>query len=304
MLLKKLKNKISALTALILLCLSTESRAALNLTETIYTIPEGELSASFHEEAIRLDDNYRKENWSLGIGVLPYLSVWYSFDYLHKGIIDSGGSTLGDSFLKIWLYLGDYKSIHTGLLLNFRLPTGPDAYSNSTWRNLSFGNNELKIGPVSKIDISKSIFLHMNIFYVFRQEEGEDFYNGFHFNILKKETYTNVFGLNFKSEDAFLSTGRLKNDYIICSMAFNTDIIYPLIPYVEFYASHNVYKNNSGENAKIQIEGAGINPVLTAAGGRYFFSESAYAGLYYIYNPRREKKFIKDIFGFDFSLQF
>ena len=298
------RNKKSAVTALFLFCFCLRVDASLPLAETIYTIPEGKITTGFSEEIIRIDGNYRKEAGSIGIGILPDFSIWYSFDYIHENIINTSASTLGDSFLKIWFYLFDFKTAHAGLMLDFRLPTGPNAYTNTKWRNLSFGNNELKIGPVSRIDIYKSIYLHLNLFYVFRQGQNEGFYGKLYFNPLKKETFTNLFGLNFKSRDAFLGGGRLKNDYAVYSMAVNTDIVYPVIPYIEFYASHRVYKKQGNENDHIPIEGSAINPVLLSAGARYFFFESVYAGLYYIYNPINEKNYIKDIFGFDFSLQF
>ncbi len=261
-----------------------EIKAGLPLTETIYTIPESEMALSFREEVLQLDNNFRRENYSIGIGILSQLSVWYSLDYLHDNILNASSNKTGDSFFKTWLYLGDYfNTFHAGLLFCFRIPTGPNAYLDSYWRNVSFGKNELKIGPVFKIDLNKSIFLHLNIFYIFRQGENEGFYN------------------------KFFSVQRLKNDYMICSMALNTDIIYPkisTIPYIELYCSHRVYKKQTGEYENIPIEGSGINPVLFCLGGRYFFSDDIFLGAYFIFNPAREKNFIKDIFGFDFSLQF
>ena len=61
---------------------------------------------------------------------------------------------------------------------------------------------------------------------------------------------------------------------------------------------------NGGTENNIPIEGSGINPLLLGAGVRYFPSEAVFAGCYYIFNPRKEKYYINDIFGFDFSLQF
>ncbi|MFH0977578.1 MAG: hypothetical protein V1874_17500 [Spirochaetota bacterium] len=295
---------ISAVVALILFYFCTDIKASLPLTETIYTIPESEITVGLREEIIKVNNNFRKENYSIGFGAFSSITVWYSVDYIHNNIINASSSKLGDSYLKAWFYLGDFFNfMHTGLLFLFRLPTGPDAYAESEWRNVSFGKNELKIGPVFKFDIYKSIFLHLNIFYVFREGEDEGFYNGFYFNLTKKETYSKLFGLNFKSKDTFLSGSRLKNDYAVCSTAVNTDIIYPIIPFIEFYASHRVYKKQSGyEN--IPVEGSGINPILISIGGRYFFSNSLFLGTYYIVNPIREKNYIKSVLGFDFSLQF
>ena len=302
------KNKISALSALIFFYFCTQISAGLPLTETIYTIPESEISVSMRAEVLRLDDNYRRENYSAGMGLTGDLSVWYSLDCLHDSTFKASSNEIGDSFFKVWLYMGDYfEKLHAGFMLLFRMPTGPNACTDPQWRNLSYGKNEIKIGPVFRIDLYKSLFMHFNIFYVFRQGEGEGFYNGFYFNLSKKETYSKLFGLNFKSKDTFLSGDRLKNDYAVCSIAINSNIIYPqisFIPFIEFYTSHRVCKKQSGEYENIPIEGSGINPVLLSIGGRYFFSDSMFLGTYYILNPKREKNFIKDIFGFDFSLQF
>ena len=302
------KNKISAIAALIFFYFCAEIKAGLPLTETIYTIPESEMSVSMRCEVLRLDDNYRRENYSAGLGLTGDVSAWYSLDYLHNGTFKASSNEIGDSFFKVWFYLGDYfEKLHAGFLLLFRIPTGPNAYTDEQWRNLSYGKNELKTGPVFRIDLHKSLFMHLNLFYVFRQGEGEGFYDGFYFNLSKKETYSKLFGLNFKSDNTFLSGGRLKNDYAVFSAALNSNIIYPqvsFIPFIEFYTSHRVYKKQSGEYENIPIEGSKINPVLISFGGRYFFSGSMFLGAYYIINPKREKKFIKDIFGFDFSLQF
>jgi hypothetical protein len=303
---KAIKNKISApFTALILFYFSSVLHASLPLTETIYTIPDSRTTISIREEFPELDNFYRKENYSLGLGLLPDLSVWYSFDYLHNKITNASSNKLGDSYLKIWYYMGDiHKICHAGFMLLFRLPTGPNAYTDEKWRNVSFGKNELKIGPVFKFDLKNSIFIHANLFYVFRQGQGEGFYSGFHLNLTKKNAYSNLFGLNFMSKDAFLSGDRLKNDYMIISAAVNTYKIFPVIPYFEIYTSHRVYKKRSDNYEDIPIEGAGINPVFLSTGVRDFFSDDIFLGLYYIVNPVREKKFIKSITGFDFSLQF
>ena len=54
----------------------------------------------------------------------------------------------------------------------------------------------------------------------------------------------------------------------------------------------------------IPIEGAGVNPAFCSIGARYFFSDSLFAGFYYIVSLVREEGYVKDILGVDFSLQF
>jgi hypothetical protein len=301
-----IKLKKSALIAvLIYFSLTFELRGAMPLTETIYTIPMGRIEIISCVDFVKINTEYRRETISLGMGILHDISIWYSFQYLHKGTIKTDADELGDSFFNVWYYIGDYLngSFHAGFLFKFRIPTGPDAYADGKWRNLSFGNNELKIGPVFQIDILKNIFFHVNTFYIFRQGINEGFYSGFSADLFDKKTYADLFGFNFQSEDSFMAGGRLKNDYISVSFAINTVFLYPLIIYTEIYKSQKVYNKKSGQY-NLQIEGAGINPLLLSAGGRYFFRESLFLGLYYIINPDREENYINDIFGFDCSLEF
>ncbi len=292
--------------ALILFQFSTELWGAMPLTETINTLSEGDIELGFREEFLRQNGKERRETYMLGMGVLPFLSIWFSFQYLHRGLLKTEADELGDSFFRVWFYIDDYleDSLHLGFLLWFRIPTGVDAYTSSEWRNLALGNNELKFGPVFQCDIYKGIYIHINTFYIFRQGSNEGFYNGFYINLVERETYSKLFGLNFQSEDTFLAKDRLKNDYVSFSLAVNTDLIYPLIAYAEFYGSRRIYTSKETDFDEIPIEGAGINPILLSIGCRYFFSESLFLGFYYIVNPKREENFIEDIFSIDFSLQF
>lgn len=299
--------KTSVLTgALIVFFLSSHLHGAMPLTSTIYTIPEGEIEIAAAEEIYRINTGLRRETYKLGMGILPRLSIWYSFQYLHRGLIKSDASALGDSFFKVWYYTGNYfnNSLHLGFQINLRIPTGMSAYAGTKWRNLAFGNNELKIGPVLQLDLPAQLYFHLNLFYVFREGEDEGFYEGFSIDLFEKDTYTDIFGLNFESGDAFLAKNRLKNDYAVVSAALNTDIAYPLIIYTEIYLSRRVYEKDKDKIDEISIEGSGVNPVFFSAGLRYFFNESVYAGLYYIVNLNRAENYIKDIIGIDFSLQF
>ncbi len=301
-----MNSKISALFAALIFYLFTcELNASMPLTETIFTIPEGGIELSSGADFIRINENYRRETIGIGMGVLNDFSIWYSFQYVHSGTINTDADELGDSFFKMWYYIGDYldSSLHAGFLLELRIPTGPDSYSSSKWRNVSFGNNELKLGPVFQLDIINNFYFHLNAFYTFRQCMDEGFYSGFSFDLFDRETYADVFGFNFQSESSFMSKHRLKNDYVTVSFAVNTDFLYPLIFYTEIYKSQRVY-HKTRDNSNLEIEGSGVNPLLFSAGGRYFFRDSLFLGLYYIYNPDRVNGYIKDICGIDFSLVF
>ncbi len=301
---KHITTSAGALALVLFFCMTSDGRASMALTETIGTVPEGKIDISFREEYFSHEDGFRRETMGAGFGILPRLTIGYYLQYLHRDGISSGENEIGDSFLRIWFYLGDYldNTLHAGLLCNFRIPTGPNAYSDPRWRNLALGNNELKLGPVIQWDAG-SVFLHFNVFYVFRERDKEGFYNAVYLNPLERETYRKVFGLNFLSDNTFLEGKRLKNDYAVFSIAINTDRIYPLIPYVEFYASHRVYRQKNDPDT-FPVEGAGVNPVLVSAGCRYFFSESTFAGIYYIVNPVGGKGYLRQVAGLDAALQF
>ncbi|MCP4131342.1 MAG: hypothetical protein GY754_10205 [bacterium] len=298
--------KISAIIMALFLFIPGEKRVfGLPVTETIYMIPEDEIELTLGEELWRVNDNFMKERFGLGFGVLRDLSLWLLFEYVHQGVW-TGESEMGDAFLKIRYYLGDYNenTIHMALLFQFRIPTGKDAYHSGEWRNVALGNNEFKFGLISQFDIFDVLYLHFNLLYVFREGDNEDFYGGFYLNPVQKDTYVKLFGFNPFSEGAFFYKDRLKNDYMSAALACNTDSIYPVIPYIEVYGSFRLYRGGI-DTGSVRIEAAGVDPVLLLSGGiRYFFSESVYLGLYAVVNPLRQQDFIKEIYGLDFGVNF
>lgn len=296
-------KKSAFIRALVLFLLFTKtSEASLPLTETIAIPQENKIEAVFHEELFTQGNGFRRESMGVNIGVLPYLSLAYYFQYIHQGYGFTGKGEIGDSFLRVLYYIGDYwnGSLHVSFLNLFRIPTGPNAYSSDEWRNLAFGNSEWKLGPVMQYDLGR-IFLHFNFCYVFREKNREGFYSHIYMNPFSKNTYKNVFGLNFLSEDAFLSKDMLKNDYASVSFAVNTDALYPFIPWMDIYFSHAVY--NEKNDDKLQIEAAGVNPLLMSAGCRYFFKESIFCGIYLIVNAGRQKDYIREIIGIEVTAQ-
>ena len=281
-----IRNKIiTTILALILFQqLLLISVSALPLTETIYTIPEDGIEILLHEEIHKINKHYRKDHIGIGFGILPDFSFWFMFDYLHGGVVKLNQSAMGDTFLKLWYYTGDWNNdtIHMGLLLQFRFPTGKNAYNNTKWRNLSLGNNEVKLGLVSQFDILKILYTHFNFFYIFRQGNNEDFYAGF---------------------EVLADAKKFKNDFLSFSIAFNTDLIYPVIPYAEVYGSFRFYRGKIKAD-DIPIEGAAIDPILISIGLRYFFSNSIFIGFYSILNPLWTENYTKVVYGLDFGVQF
>lgn len=291
--------------ALILFFGSCLKLFSLPLNQTIFTIPVDEIEVEFHEIIHQSDEYFRREHISLGFGILYNFSMWISVDYLHKGLINTDVDELADSSLKLFIHTGDYFNdlVNTGFLLHFNLPTGRDAYSSTEFNRISFGNNEIKLGPVIQMGGFNKFFIHFNLMYIFRESEGEDIYDGFQFNIFKKDTYVNLFGLNPFTDDTFLNWQRLKNDYFSISVAINTDRLYPFIPYFEFKWSDYFYNGGVAENDP-GLSPCDINPILLSTGLRFFFSSANYTGLYFVFNPIVKNEQFKAFYGVEFSFLF
>ncbi len=282
------------------------ARASLPLTETINTLPEGSVELLLREEFIdaRAGVQYRRDNAWLGLGIVPDLSIWIGFQYVHRHAPGSERSELGDSFLKIWYYLADGfdDRFHIGLVGRFRFPTGRDAYAESDWHGAAFGNNELALGPVMQVDVWR-LHVHLNLLYVLREGGDEEFYSGLSLNPAEERTFRTVFGLDYTSPDSFLARERLKNDYFIFSAAVNTNAFYPVIPYAELYHARRLTRGDLGPDA-IPIEGSLVNPVLVSAGVRFFVLESLYLGIYGATSLGNERRHMRNAFGIEGSYQF
>ncbi len=280
---------------------------ALPLTETVYAIPEDQIEFNLREEVHHINNYYSKEQISLGLGITSSLSIWFLFDYLHLHNPNAySQNQIGDVYLKVHSYLGDLlnDSIHFSFQILFRFPTGKDAYTDSTWRNLSLGNNEITFGPIVKFDIIDKVFLHFNLFYTFRAAPSEDFYGGFHIDPFNSVTWENVFGLNFMSSKAFLYYERLKNDYMTISLAVNTIAIYPVVPFFETNISFRFYRD-AIDSSGIMIKAAGADPVLfLSVGANFFITKEIYVGLYAIFSPIPYQNFTTEVYGLNFSIQF
>jgi hypothetical protein len=254
--------------------------------KTIYTIPENEFDFTLKEEYHSLDESYRIEGFRMGFAVLQGVSLWFSSSYLHSGDLDSGRSEIGDSHITLKFQAGDYfrEKLHAALLVEFRIPTGKDSYTVSEWKGVSFGNNELIIGPVFQIDPGSSFFVHLNLLYIFSQGEGEGFYDGFRLNLSDRSSYKKALGFNYTEEGAFFYRDKLKNDYIRISAGINSDGLYPLIPFISL---HYYYGFNGNLPEHIPCGGGSF---FLSAGSRYFFTGSSFAGIYGALNPANNEK--------------
>jgi len=296
-------TRISATVMALMLFYALPAAASMPLTWTIHTLRESEFEAAAGAALIRADSLFRRESATLGFGILDDLSAWYEVQYLHR---ESGeeGDALGDSFFKLWYYLGNWREgrLHAGLALVFRVPTGPRFYGNADWRNAALGAHELKAGPAFQWKLPP-VFLHGSAFYVVRQAEGEDFYRGFNGNPGRGKTYSSVFGLNPWSGGAFLHRDRLRNDYASASLAVNTLLAYPCIPFLEVYYSHRVYRRET-VNDSLPVEGAGVDPLLAGLGLRFFITDRGFLEACGIIALVRREGYIRDIVSISASLVF
>jgi hypothetical protein len=304
---RRVSLKISAIAIALFLFMAAQGRGlALPLTETIYMIPEYDVEARFSDEIYQTDRWSRKDSASLGFGATDEISFWFRFDVLSHDPFRVKKSDIGDLFLKGKFYIGDYaqNQVHLGFLLDFRFPLSKNAYVSPDWRSLSLGKYEIKMGFFSRFDVLDVFFIHLNLFYTFREGNNEDFWGGFYFDITKKETWENVFGLNPKGKNTFLSVNRLKNDYITASMAWNTNYFYPIVPYIEVYGAFRVSRDHINTGS-VPIEAAKYNTLLLSAGVRYFFMEAIYLGAYTVQNPLRasQKDYLQAIYGLELSIQ-
>lgn len=303
----KLKGRTIYVALFFYLMLFLSEAVSMPLTDTVYSIPEDQLEFGVREEVHHVNNYYSMEQLSIGLGITPSLSIWFLFDYLHlHNPQPYSENQIGDVYLKIHSYLGDLAddSIHFSFLILFRFPTGKDAYTVSTWRNLSLGNNEITFGPIVKFDIIEKIFLHFNLFYTFRAAPTEDFYGGFHIDPFSAVTWENVFGLNFMSSKAFLYYERLKNDYMTFSFAVNTLALYPFVPFFETNIAFRLYRDAIDTNG-IMIKAAGADPALfLSVGANFFITKEIYIGIYAVFSPILYQNFTKEIYGLNFSIQF
>ncbi len=297
--------KNSAIFVALFLCAAGPLAASQPLTETLYLVPVSRVEVLLRDETVLASRDFRKDTVSLGVGITSWFSLWVRFDYLTQSTFKIKKADAGDFFIKGKFAIGDFFNdvLHLGFMIDFRFPSGKNAYSNADWRNVALGKNEIKIGPFCRIDIVKLVFIHLNAFYVFREGSNENFYGGFFFDITKEDTWVKAFGFNPTRRDTFFSSKRLNNDYMVTSVSVNTTIFYPIIPHIEIYKSFRITRDRI-DTRTVPIECARYDPLLLGAGLRYFFKRRVYLGAYTVQNPFRQAGYIRGIYGLELGMTF
>ena len=283
---------IAALISCILI--PSEAYPSYPLVETIYTIPEGKISAGVKAQALRSDKYYRSELFSIGLGILSDFTVWYSFNYYSGDLYNPAPGRPGDSFLSLWYYAGSYLDnlIHAGFLARSRIPTGKDVYNAREYRPDELGNNELLVGPVILLYPGK-ISIHLNFFYVFRERPGESM---------------SLLGINPGANDSFFSAREMTNDYVAGACSIATDAMFPFIFHGGVRAARLLASSAivTGDNRQLLVDGvAPVNAVTCQAGLRFFVTKDLYLGLFGMYNLNHDVNYaIRHSAGFEFAWEF
>jgi len=300
---KNIFIKLSSATLLALFCFS--DIYPLPLTKTCYTTPQDTIDMNFNEEFIYTDTMNRKDIFVFNLGILSNTSIGLEFSLINYGAFETGENLTGDILFNFWHYCGDIFDgfIDTGFNIVIRIPTGPDAYTDEKCRNLSFGNNELKIGPVFSFNITNSEVVSLNINYIFREGKGEKLYSGININPSKSNTYKSCLGLNPFYKGAFLEGENLKNDYMNISAGIISSMFFPWVFFIELYYSARPYMDRDAIE-KINIEGDKVNPFLFSMGIKYFFSKSVFLQVSNTINLLMDEKYPKNITQFGLNLFF
>jgi len=270
---KNFKFIINSTILLVLFCFS--DLFSLPLTRTCYTLPEEKIDLALNPELVYIDNMNRLDNFVFNLGLTGNTSCGFDFTMIHYDYADSGRGVPGDILFNLWHFIGHYfnGTVSTGVSVVVRIPTGPDAYLEERVRNLSYGHNEIKLSPVLSFSLSEHENLSLNLSYIFREGRNEDIYNGFNINLFESEAYKSLLGLNPFYEDAFLESGKLKNDYASVSAAIMTSRLKPWIFFSGIYYSSGFY-NKDNNTESINIEGDGVSPLLLSVGGKYLVSGS------------------------------
>ena len=300
MLLKTIKT---VSIAIVVLTVFVHNGNALPLTKTFYTTNENILDFSFFQEIINADNVFRKDVFSLGMGLSGGISADIRFELLHDPGFSVAGNTWGDTFAGISFPAGSAmdKRLKFFYYTRFRVPTGPDPGDDARWANVSLGRNELLTGPGASFRTPGNSLFTFNFFYIFREDGNGNLYEAFRINPLKKETWKTFFGLNPFAKDSFFRSENSPNDYCSAAFSFITSDYYPLVFSGEIYYSHGV---RGGGRGNLPIEGERINPFLLSAGVKYFMRDNLFFQGSCTLTPFRSSGYVKEVWSLGVNIFF
>ncbi|GEM_PF-3597116 len=140
----------------------------------------------------------------------------------------------------------------------------------------AYGYNEYRLGFITFKNF-RYFSLHGNLFYNFRSQGESNLTEGITLNLAMKDTYNRAFGFNPTRKENFFYQGNFVNDNMEYGLGFNTILFYPFVPFWEITLAHDFYGKDSADHYAQTGPGAGIVSMITATGGKLFFSENNFA---------------------------
>ena len=293
----KLKIEIKSAILLALFIFSIPAYSHPSVVKS-YNIPLNKIELKIEEKMF--SSEFSMEKITLGTGILPYLTMWFSLDYLHDSIIKNKENNVGDASIQILYYSRAFfkNKMNLSWFFKFLIPTGPNAFLEEKWRGYAFGNSELLFGPILQIELTEGFDVHFNVLYVFRQDQSEDFFGGFNVNVADEDAWKRIFGFNPTYKENFFHKNRFFNDSLICSFQINNAKLYPFLPAIDFYISKRLFtdKNKSYEK---HIEGYFVDPlIITSLLLKYFININSFIGITYSYALYSSEFYPKHCFSF------
>ena len=199
----------------------------------------------------------------------------------HLNYINQQGSTqtrFGDAKISLNLATDWFiEHLAVNYYIEYNTGSGPKYTNLSTHPLEGYGYEEWRTGLiVGKSLAALPVTLHLNLFYVFRGESEPTLFGSFlnekTLNIFAEEAYRRGLGFNPAHSSTFFYHKNFPNDNIELNIAINTDVFYPLVPFMEL-ATNFMFT----QNFAIKGIGSGIMRNQISFGSKLFFSFDAFS---------------------------
>jgi len=303
----KSSSMIGISTIFLVLILFSGELLSLPLSRTCYTLSEESLELALSSEFITAEQTRRMDRLSLNAGITDTTTTGAEI-FLLNAAVYGGEQESGDILLNFWHYTGRYlrERLDTGFQVDIRIPSGPDPEKDPEWQHLSEGKSELKAGAVLSYRLYDREICSLNLSYIFRQGDNEDFYGGFRYNPAESETYKSVLGLNPFSRDSFLSTDRMADDYVTAAISLMSLRPAGFVVFSELYA---VFYNSGSDDTEVypaddKYYFSSDTEFLISAGCKYIVTDSTFFHIFGALNPFAEDRGLKKIIGAGINIVF
>ncbi len=249
----------------------------LNETNTVYLIEQDLAGIEVYQKMYYVNADQviwvREHNLLLSLGKSVELGI--KVPYVNQVNRSINFSRLGDVKFHLNFLTGWFKSFgQFNYFVEFNIGNGPRYTELTTHPMEAYGFQELRTGLIffKRFDYFS---IHANLFYVFRNQNELGFFNSFFgdgqtLNIFQKTAWQRGLGFNPNNENTFFYKGNYANDNLEYLLGFNSDLSYPMVPFVEFTFSH-AFKPNSAFVQK--APGAGYYRSQITVGTKFFMAD-------------------------------